>query len=422
MIKQAAFLLLFLYTALGILAAAGKQEADQTSLVSQNTTTSFSLNTESFSVNTRIRGIFKLWIETEDSLTLEKISAFDKTLQTYLNSERHRIFRLAPISRNVNFGASEPNEMPEIEEAALLTRALYDSIVNSDYEKTSELSENIYRNLAQAMAKDIEVEQFAVGAYFRLFLILIIFIMLSVALVISLNKDLKLSLQREEETIGYSRAVLLAQEDERARLSRELHDTVIQDLRYLSLESVRIGRIPEPQERVKLCAQTASMQTELITRVRNICEYLIPPDFCFQSLDTALRNLCDFFSKRTGIEFRMIIDTNELKTAKPGKEEQLQIFRIVQEALSNIEKHASATEAIVALREDEAGCLFISITDDGKGFDCGSKTRKKQLGIRGMNERAALLGGSIKIVSESGQGTTVRLSLPAKTHEKAGSL
>ena len=360
---------------------------------------------------TRIQGIFRLWTNIEDTLTAGNISAFNNALNAYLNSERYRIFRLVPISRKVNFGASEPNEMPEIEEAILLTKTLYDSVASADYEKTSELSARIYHNLAQAMARDTEIERFAVGAYIRLLVILIVFIIFSIVLILSLNEDLKLSLRREEETAGYSRAVLLAQEDERARLSRELHDTVIQDLRYLSLESGRIGRTSDPQERAKLCAHAASMQTELMAKLRNICEYLIPPDFRFQSLGDALRSLCLYFSKRAGIEFRMIMDADDLITAKPGKEEQLQIFRIIQEALSNIEKHACASEAIVALREDEAGGIFISVTDDGKGFNSDSK--QAQLGIRGMNERAALLGGSLKIISEPGQGTTVRLSLPA---------
>ena len=403
MVKQAVFLLLLIYAALGTLSAAGQSAVD----INRNRSVSPDI--------TRIQDIFRMWIEIENTLTVENISAFDKTLQTYLNSERYRIFRLVPISSKVIFGASEPNEMPEIEEAAILPQSLKDSIASADYEKTTELSARIYRNLAQAMARDTEVEQFAAGAYIRLFVILILFIMLSTVLILSLNNDLKLSRQREEETIGYSRAVLLAQEDERARLSRELHDNVIQDLRYLSLESNRIGRISEPQERAKLCAQTASMQTELMTRVRNICEYLIPPDFRFQSLPGALYNLCINFGKRTGIEFRMISDADDLKTAKPGKEEQLQIFRIVQEALSNIEKHAYASEAIVALREDAAGGLFISVSDDGKGFNPDCKTKYGQLGIRGMNERTALLGGNIKIISEPGQGTTVRLSLSADT-------
>ena len=387
------FLLFLLIYVSGTICAAGKQEAD----------------------NARIQDIFRLWTDIEDSLTLENISSFNKALNAYLDSERYRIFRLVPISSKLNFGPALPNEMPEIEEAALLALSLYDAASCGDYEKTAGLSERIYRNLALSLSRDTEIEQFAVGAYIRLFIILIVFIMLSIILILSLNNDLKLSRRREEETTGFSRAVLLAHEAERARLSRELHDTVIQDLRYLSLESGRIGRTSEPQERAKLCAEAALMQTELIAKVRNICEYLIPPDFRFQGLGDALRNLCFYFEKRTGMECRIIIEGDVPVTAALGEEKQLQIFRIVQEALSNVEKHSCAPEAIVVLREDAAGCIFISVTDDGKGFNPESKAGKGQLGIRGMHERAALLGGNLKIISEPGQGTTVRLSLPADT-------
>jgi len=148
----------------------------------------------------------------------------------------------------------------------------------------------------------------------------------------------------------------LAQEVERARISRELHDTVAQDLRYLSLSMNKISKTENNNEREKLCEDASELQSKLIDKVRNICKYIVPPDFRNQGLPDALRGLCLDFGERTGIDCRIDIEINE--NGKPiftDDEKPLQIFRIVQEALTNIEKHAGASEAIVMLRRDGDG-------------------------------------------------------------------
>ena len=148
----------------------------------------------------------------------------------------------------------------------------------------------------------MEAGHYAAGAYFTLIFVLVFFILLSAVLIYFLSKELKRSLRREKEGSVFSRAVLLAQEDERARLSRELHDTIAQDLRYLSLEMNKIGKTENSNEREKLCDDAASLQSDLICKVRDICDYLVPPDFRFLGLPDALRRLCLDFGKRTGID------------------------------------------------------------------------------------------------------------------------
>jgi signal transduction histidine kinase len=137
---------------------------------------------------------------------------------------------------------------------------------------------------------------------------------------------------------------------------------------------------------------------------------LVPPDFRFQGLSEALRRLCLDYRKRTGIDCRIDIAKN-LELGGLSEEKQLQIFRIVQEALTNVEKHARAAEAIVIMRSDSDGSLFVGISDDGKGFRPPTEDKVKHLGIRGMNERAAMLGGSLSIKSEPGEGTLVCLEI-----------
>ncbi|MDR1803369.1 MAG: sensor histidine kinase [Treponema sp.] len=355
---------------------------------------------------------------TEKAGLLDDVARFRESIQSYLGSEMYRIYRFAPLSSETPFGRSSPNETPEIRAAADLTFAFGEAVSNGDWEKAVLISTDISGNLILAMIRDEEAGRFAGAAYFRLLLVFIVFIALTAFVIWVFSRELVSSFRREAEGAVFTHAVLLAQEDERARISRELHDTVAQDLRYLSLEMNKIGKTEEMKIREKLCAEAASMQAALIRKVRDICDYLVPPDFRFQGLPDALRRLCLDFGKRTGIDCRIDI-TEDIKIDFLDNERQLQIFRIVQEALANVEKHAEATEAIVMLRCDANG-IYVGVSDDGKGFDPSGERGERDiysgahLGIRGMNERAALLGGSLEIKSERGEGTMVRLELPAR--------
>ena len=198
---------------------------------------------------------------------------------------------------------------------------------------------------------------------------------------------------------------MLAQDEERARISRELHDTVIQDMRCVLLE----------QEKA------APKMTELMKKTRDICNSLIPPDFRFSELPDAIRKLCHDFNERTEIDCRAEIDAH-INLDFLSMEKRLQIYRIVQEALTNIEKHAEAKETIVTMRAGQDGVIYIGIGDDGKGFispldDSGqiiTSMNKSNIGIISMKERAAILGGRLKIVSEEGEGALVCLEIPEK--------
>jgi two-component system NarL family sensor kinase len=187
----------------------------------------------------------------------------------------------------------------------------------------------------------------------------------------------------------------------------------------------KIGRTDSAPERESLCREVAAAQEQLMGRVRGICDGLAPPDFRFQGLPDALRRLCYDFGSRTGIDCR--IDLAENLTLEPLDEDmQLQIFRIVQEALINAEKHAGAREAVVVLRNSDSKKgrgLFVSVSDDGRGFPETRDSRSVRyesppeaepghLGIRGMFERCAILNGVLIIESEEREGTMVYLEAP----------
>ncbi len=129
----------------------------------------------------------------------------------------------------------------------------------------------------------------------------------------------------------------------------------------------KIGNCSDAGDREKLCNEAAASHSALIRKVRDICDFLVLPDFRFQGLSEALRRLCFDYGKRTGIDCRIDIAKN-LMLGSLSEEKQLQIFRIVQEALTNVEKHSSATEAIVIMHSGSDKSLFDGISDDGKGF------------------------------------------------------
>ena len=195
---------------------------------------------------------------------------------------------------------------------------------------------------------------------------------------------------------------MIAQDEERGRISRELHDTIIQDMRCLLLDTEN------------------PMLTDLIRKTRDICNSLIPPDFRFSELPDALRQLCLDFGEKTGIDCRAEINQN-IKLEFLTMEKRLQVYRIVQEALTNIEKHAEAKEAIVTMRQSD-GVVYVGIGDDGKGFkspldasgQIAASLDKSHIGIISMKERAAILGGRLRIESETGEGALVCLEIPAK--------
>ena len=339
---------------------------------------------------------------------LNTVDSLYKSTYAFQNSEMHRIFRLIPLGDH--FKSTD---------TAKLVADFRKALVKGEKEQTLFLSADIYAALNEWLEWNNKVERFSGAAYFRLLVVFLAFIILSAAAVLALSKTLVHSLNRESEGSGFSYAFLLAQEEERERISRELHDTIAQDLRCLSLGMEKISRTENPAEREILCDEAAAAQSGLIRRVRDICDYLVPPDFRFQKLGDAVRRLCLDFSNRTGIDCRAEIEEGA-KLSRINREQQLQVFRIVQEALTNIEKHAEASEAIVIVRE-ETESVHIGISDDGKGFTPAkenamyffSAAEPVRLGIWSMNKRAELLGGSLAVKSEQGEGTLVCLKLPS---------
>jgi len=232
--------------------------------------------------------------------------------------------------------------------------------------------------------------------------LLIIIIILVVRMLYSRYEKAK---TREQQSILFSREIVNAHEHERKRIARELHDTVAQDLWRLSFQ-IDNERIVEEQRAI-------------IQRIRNICETLIPPDFQRRGLLNALKKLAFDFGQRTGIECRIRIDEG-LNLELMDNDTQLQCYRIAQESLTNIEKHAQASEILLIVRQKSDNSLLICVSDNGKGFPAPdynsvlSLRAEGHLGLWSMYERAASISGTLAIVSDS-EGTMINLQVPLGT-------
>ena len=206
-----------------------------------------------------------------------------------------------------------------------------------------------------------------------------------------------------------SRQLVTAQELERRQLARDLHDQIGQNLAVLNINlSIARAQLPPAAARgvEERLVDSQKVVEETAEHIRGLLAELRPAVLDDYGLGAALLWYVPHTAKRIGLVARMSID--EQRTRLPPDVE-IGLFRIAQEALTNIAKHARARQVSVTLEEDRQATRLI-IADDGVGFDVAAPRRPEQhwsLGLVGMRERAEALGGRLQIESAPGQGTTV---------------
>lgn len=199
-------------------------------------------------------------------------------------------------------------------------------------------------------------------------------------------------------------------EEEQARLARDLHDDLGQRLTALKLQLRAVERVVSdwdsaPGELVDCVVEASQLADETVLDVQRISQALRPAALGALGLSAALRDEVAAFSRRSGIACTAAID--EL-TVEPAV--ATQAFRIAQEALTNVARHASANAVKVGLSR-RAGAFVLEIEDDGVGFEPGPRL---SLGLLGMGERARQVGGRLDVQRRASGGTTVRLTIEAK--------
>ena len=201
------------------------------------------------------------------------------------------------------------------------------------------------------------------------------------------------------------RRVVEAQELERRRLARELHDQTGQELTSVLLGLKAVEEAKSDAERAKALAAVREQVVETLHDVRRLAVELRPKALDDFGLAAALERLRDTFSEQTGM--RVDLESRIRDRLPPDVETAL--YRIVQEALTNIVKHAQANAVSIVLAR-KAGAVTALIEDDGRGFNHDGSG--EGLGLLGMGERLALLGGRLKVESRPGAGTMIVAEVP----------
>jgi len=213
-----------------------------------------------------------------------------------------------------------------------------------------------------------------------------------------------------EEVQALAAGLLTAQEEERRRVSRELHDTICQELAALAIDIGGLVRDSTPpadaQRQLKLLQARAVKASE---ETRRIAHQMHPSVLDDLGLVASLRELCRQFSDRAKGTL-LKVKTVALPAAIP-REVASCLYRVAQESLQNIAKHANAKHASVALKLRK-GTIVLTIEDDGRGFDPAAAKGVGGLGLIGMEERARLIKGTVSITARPGRGTRIELQVP----------
>jgi len=227
-------------------------------------------------------------------------------------------------------------------------------------------------------------------------------------------RDISIQKQLQENSRFYLQRTIWAQEDERKRISRELHDDTIQALVVLSrnLDSIVSSNGDLSEEQRRKLEQLRQETNGIVQGVRRLSQDLRPAALDRLGLMSALEWLASDVASYSGISIKVDVLGSGRRLSE---ETELVLFRIVQEALRNVWRHSKATRVEVRV-EFEADKTRITVTDNGAGFNpparIGDLAKNGKLGLTGMEERARLINGILTIESQIGTGTSVTIEIP----------
>ena len=206
-------------------------------------------------------------------------------------------------------------------------------------------------------------------------------------------------------------------EEERIHIAREIHDELGQALTGLKFDINSLARSCTEGEPGALAQRTVAMGQSIdriINSVRRIASGLRPEVLDEIGLSAALEWQAREFSRRTGIRCTVTLEPG---FADPDRERSTALFRIFQELLTNVARHANATRVSVNLAEVDGEALALTVEDNGRGIKEEQFASSKSLGFMGLRERVLAFGGTIDVKGEEGKGTRVSVSVPLAAHQ-----
>ena len=235
---------------------------------------------------------------------------------------------------------------------------------------------------------------------------------------ITVRKNFEDALKKSEKQLHLLMSQLLeAQEGERKRLSSELHDVVGQNLLFLKFKITQVQNIvgSEYDDLAENCEETLDYIDQIIENVRRLCWDLMPSDLEDLGLAAAVNSLVEDCARHYKLD--IAIDLDEIDDIFDS-EVQIIVYRLLQESLTNIAKHADA-ESVRIKGKRESDSVYFIIEDDGVGFDVDKvfvqSGHKRGIGLSAMRERARSVNAELEIKSRSGQGTRISFTIPLAT-------
>ncbi len=217
-------------------------------------------------------------------------------------------------------------------------------------------------------------------------------------------------LRREREALRRQllERVIRAQEEERRAIARELHDSTSQYLSSLMMGLRALANTTDSPLVRQQAEELRQIAAQTLEDVHRLAVQLRPAILDDLGLKAALEHLCHEWQHRVGVAVDLLV---HLPRERLPEAVETALFRIVQEAMTNVARHAQASQ-VSLLIECRDGAVIAIIEDDGRGFDPNTVDRRQHLGLLGMRERAALLGGQMEIESREGQGTSIFVRIP----------
>lgn len=350
---------------------------------------------------------YELWTNLHSERSLQNAEAFFKSIEKY----DFAIFKFQPNILSQSEADKAVMAQCKLELLSLLQKY---EVSPSDLLESKIISvinqiDVLMINYIQRRNSIVEKAQ---KRYINFYLILIFVVISSIILLLVFNGQ---ELKKKDNRIMQSGAILKhtmeVQETERTRISRELHDTVAQSMRYVSILAEKITD-------KELSDTIISVQNNNIEDIRKMCYNLAPPSFRNMNIVDPLNILADKIFDREKTQVR-IVTNGDIDFSCYTEEQFINIYRIIQELFQNISKHAQASEVTVLFRKEER--MKIIISDDGIGMDSkmvseiNSQTfnisQNLHFGIRNILERVQLLSGSINFRSEEDCGTTILIEI-----------